>query len=388
MQTILDQSIEQMRIESRVRIEQFKKEEEKKLQSFITLARLENDKLWTKIVKVSKEEKAKLPSLDVEQPPLIKRKENNESSNNHVHFAPELNNYQDQPHPKSLKRASFTLDNTAISSLRNMNLENQISPSDKDANLVEESHVFYCIYMYKKKDEDDEDIFNLDEEFSDEEDKESKNDDDEKEDDLDYAEDGERENNQLLISASLKNSISQIDRKFSWIKKKRNTSKYIPHDFDIKSNFKREDANSNNNEKPVTIYATSMPITIHYPINEDIKEEKEKEEEEEANKTNKMRKNDILASSFANYNISSFSDKQLSDQFPAPRRRKSLATSSSLIRPQLDSVVGKSLDTRGLLKKKVNEAESNYASDDDFDSSLPPHVWAAMETIDENNADE
>lgn len=71
----------------------------------------------------------------------------------------------------------------------------------------------------------------------------------------------------------------------------------------------------------------------------------------------------------------------LSEQFPAPRRRKSLA-STSLINPQLDSLVGKSLDTRGLMKKKKNEVERKDDREE-FDSSLPPHVWAAMESIDE-----
>lgn len=85
-----------------------------------------------------------------------------------------------------------------------------------------------------------------------------------------------------------------------------------------------------------------------------------------------------MASSFANYD-SSFSDRLLSNQFPAPRRRKSLA-SSSLIRPQLDSLTSKSLDTRGLVRKKTIEKDL-HESDEEFDSTLPPHVWAA--TMDE-----
>lgn len=121
--------------------------------------------------------------------------------------------------------------------------------------------------------------------------------------------------------------------------------------------------------------ATSVPITIHYPSEKNEDSADDSDDKTDAN----PEKRDILASSFANYD-SSFSDRMLSEQFPqvaAPPRRKNLA-SSALIRPQLDSLIGKSLDTRGLLKKKANEVEPKDNSDDEeFDSTLPPHLWAA-----------
>lgn len=125
------------------------------------------------------------------------------------------------------------------------------------------------------------------------------------------------------------------------------------------------------------MFATSVPIAIHYPFDNET-------EKQEGNDSSPKKK-DILASSFANYD-SSFSDRMLSEQFPAPRRRKSVASTSLLIRPQLESLLmGKSLDTRGSLKKKkeapLKKADSN--SDDEFDSSLPPHVWAAMKDQEE-----
>ena len=116
------------------------------------------------------------------------------------------------------------------------------------------------------------------------------------------------------------------------------------------------------------MFATSVPITIHYPS----AEKETKDEEKDAT----PKKKDILASSFANIDFS-YSDRLLSEQFPPPRRRKS-AASSSLINPQLDSLVGKSLDTRGLMLKKKNVLEPREDRED-FDTSLPPHVWAAME---------
>lgn len=128
----------------------------------------------------------------------------------------------------------------------------------------------------------------------------------------------------------------------------------------------------NNINVAISMLATSMPITIHYPSLKNEASEKTSEENDDKS----PKKRDILVSSFANYD-SSFSDRMLSEQFPPPPRRKSVA-SSALIRPQLDSLIGKSLDTRGLLKKKANEVEIKENSDDEeFDATLPPHVWAA-----------
>jgi hypothetical protein len=119
------------------------------------------------------------------------------------------------------------------------------------------------------------------------------------------------------------------------------------------------------------MFATSVPIAIHYPFDNEVEKQKSND--------SSPKKKDILASSFANYD-SSFSDRMLSEQFPAPRRRKSVASTSLLVRPQLESLLmGKSLDTRGSLKKKKETPlKNNSNSDDEFDSSLPPHVWAAM----------
>lgn len=225
-------------------------------------------------------------------------------------------------------------------------------------------------------------MFNLDEEFSDDDKENEQEDDDDKvseEENEDHEEEeivneqASSKSNDLLLSASLKKSISDIDQKFSWIKKKRNTSKYLAQDFDLKNDLKN-DTNANYNQSEddnVSMFATSVPITIHYPAPEE-----EEQADDDADDHPPKRK-DILASSFANYDFS-YSDRMLSEQFPVPRRRKSLA-SSSLIRPQLDSLVGKSLDTRGLMKKKANEIEPK--DKDDYDSSLPPHIWAAMESI-------
>lgn len=104
-------------------------------------------------------------------------------------------------------------------------------------------------------DDDEEDMFNLDEEFSDEEkadDNGEDNDDQDSKDDVENKSDTDHEQTRgsskdLPLSASLKQSISDIDQQFSWIKKKRNTKKYLAQDFDIKSELRRN--NSNNHDE-------------------------------------------------------------------------------------------------------------------------------------------
>ncbi|KAI8091067.1 uncharacterized protein B0P05DRAFT_577575 [Gilbertella persicaria] len=199
--------------------------------------------------------------------------------------------------------------------------------------------------------EEEEDMFNLDEELSEAEEEveaeeeEKEKDEEEKEDSLDKKENP-------LLSASLKKSISEIDQKFNnqedTSKRNKMKSKYIHRVI------------------AVSMFATSVPITIHYAIDEP---EQEKEDS--------YKKKDILVSSFANFDAS---ERLLSAQFPAPRRRKSVA-SASLLRPQLESLVGKSLDTRGVNRKKKDEEE--HHSDDEFDSTMPPHVWAALNSVED-----
>ncbi|GAN01724.1 hypothetical protein MAM1_0011c01159 [Mucor ambiguus] len=388
MQSILDQYMEQLRIESKVRIEAFKKQEQKKIQDAIAQIKRENSLLWSKLVKVTnssgeeKEEtivytpRPKSPSLPEQQPEELQTKPAHTS--NHVRFAEEVDDNQQTSAPlSSMKRFSFSLDEAAIRGLQHKDLDN------KNLKLRMEQQQNSYDNENGDKDDEEEDMFNLDEEFSDEERAdehgEEKDDDYNSKDDLDDNNGADQEQTQvssskdLPLSASLRKSISDIDQQFSWIKKKRNTNKYLAQDFDIKSEFRRNNSNGHDErDADISMLATSMPITIHYPS---LKNEDSAESSQEG--TDKSpKKRDILVSSFANYD-SSFSDRMLSEQFPPPPRRKSVA-SSTLIRPQLDSLIGKSLDTRGLLRKKANEVEPKETSDDEeFDATLPPHVWAA-----------
>lgn len=221
-------------------------------------------------------------------------------------------------------------------------------------------------------DDEEEEMFFLDEEMSEDDERANSNHEQDK-----YTEEKEEdiEKNTNPISASFRQSVFEIDKKYPWIKKKRDTSKYLAQDFDIKKSLKDKDRKSEE-DAVISTFATSVPITINYPFVEKENEEK-KDEKDETYESPK--KKDILAKSFANYDFS-YSDRLLSEQFPAPyRKRSNIPGSSSVINPQLHSLVGKSLDTRGSLKKTINQLRPKD-EDEDFDSSIPPHVWAAKET--------
>lgn len=108
MRAGLDQSVEQMRIESKVRIEEFKKQEEKKLQELITHARLEEDTLWSRMFAVANKDRKMLETDENTQDQTKKQ------NDHHVRFA-------NQEEPRSIKK-SFDLDETAISTLQHIDL--------------------------------------------------------------------------------------------------------------------------------------------------------------------------------------------------------------------------------------------------------------------------
>ncbi|CEP15527.1 hypothetical protein [Parasitella parasitica] len=376
MQSILDQYLEQLRIESKVRMERFKKQEEQHTQDAMAQIKLENTQLWSKLVQVTNNSGKEKEETTVPTPqaPSLPQQPKKTDEEEHPRLANSTNTQNSSPLPP-MKRLSFFLDEAAIRNLRNKDLDH------KDLKQLMEQQQSNHQDGAENGEEDEENMFNLDEEFSDEE-KASETNEATLDDKLDDNQHIDQEqvqgsSKEIPLSTSLKKSVSNIDDQMAWIKKKRNTRKYLAQDFDIKSEFKRTFANNNNEgDMNISKLATSMPITIHYPSE---KNDNTTESSEEKNK-----KRDILASSFANYD-SSFSDRTLSNQFPRvappPNGRKGQA-SSALIKPQLESLIGKSLDTRGISNNKSNKGESKYNSDDEeFDATLPPHVWAASHDL-------
>jgi hypothetical protein len=57
LKAVLDQSVEKLSLESKVRIENYKKEEERKLQDFAAQAKLENTYLLHRLIRIRDEEK-------------------------------------------------------------------------------------------------------------------------------------------------------------------------------------------------------------------------------------------------------------------------------------------------------------------------------------------
>ncbi|KAI8637101.1 hypothetical protein BD408DRAFT_486453 [Parasitella parasitica] len=360
--------------ESKVRIEKFKKQEEKHTQDAMAQVKLENNQLWSRLVKVtniSGKEKEET-TVPTPQAPSLPQQSKETVGEERPQLANSTNNRNLSTLPP-VKRLSFFLDEAAICNLRNKDLD-----SEDLKRRMEQQQYDYSSERDEVGAEEEEDLFNLDEEFSDEERTpvaQEANDDDDK---LDKNQRIDQENAQgsskeMPLSASLKKQVSNIDHRLAWIKKKRNTGKYLAQDFDIKSELKRTLSNGNDEGgMNISKLATSMPITIHYLS--------EKNEGNMDSNDGENKKSDILASSFANYD-SSFSDRMLSDQFPRvapPRNGRKGQASSALIRPQLESLIGKSLDTRGLLSNKTNRSDSKDDSDDEeFDAALPPHEWAA-----------
>lgn len=87
-------------------------------------------------------------------------------------------------------------------------------------------------------------MFNLDEELSDIDNRKHDSLSITNDSDLQNSEASTQKNNELL-STSLKESISKIDQRFSWVKKKKKISKYLAHDFDIKSELPKDTVEEN-----------------------------------------------------------------------------------------------------------------------------------------------
>lgn len=218
-----------------MRIEEFKRQEEKRTQELIQHAKLENNQLWSKIVQVTKELEEKKTHVRIASASAAAETEEKE----------EKEKEKQSEERQTIRKLGFALDEDAISSsLRNKILDSYQLKLQKEQELLEQ----------QQQDEDEEeDMFNLDEEFSDteenleeeivEKDTEQKEDEEE--------EKGTTKKDDALLSASFKKSVSEIDQKFSWIKKKRNTSKYLAKDFDIKTDLsKRDAANTTSEEEP------------------------------------------------------------------------------------------------------------------------------------------
>jgi hypothetical protein len=135
-----------MRIESKVRIEEFKKQEEKKLQELITHARLEKDTLWSRMVQsstVTSNEPPEEKVLDINDSDF----ENNQTKKKSTHHNDHRVRFAGQEEPSSIKRIGFVLDESAISNLRHVDLDqNKLQNKDQDDDL-DQGNLLYGLHL-------------------------------------------------------------------------------------------------------------------------------------------------------------------------------------------------------------------------------------------------
>ncbi|KAI8993545.1 hypothetical protein BDB01DRAFT_332721 [Pilobolus umbonatus] len=116
MQSVLDLSLEKLRLESKLRVEQFKMEEEKRLTESMDQVKMENRILWTKVVELSKEPEKTESSDEIAEDVIVKKN----TKPNHVRFQ-SIEHVANSPRTKG-----FHLDENAIMSLSNKNLDSQV----------------------------------------------------------------------------------------------------------------------------------------------------------------------------------------------------------------------------------------------------------------------
>jgi hypothetical protein len=134
----MDQSIEQLRIESKVRIEEFRKQEEKRLQDEIAHANLENSVLWTRLINTSK-----LRDHQQQQEEDLLKEHQHPHNDNHVRFAEDQE--QSRSTPTSSKRLSFALDESSINHLKHVNLDHYKDQQDSEGKKID--NFLVCIYV-------------------------------------------------------------------------------------------------------------------------------------------------------------------------------------------------------------------------------------------------
>lgn len=149
-----------------------------------------------------------------------------------------------EPQRPSNRRLSFALDEASLRNLKHqkMPLYNKHVSQGGKVTLLSLYLTNLIPIVVTCDDDQEEDMFYLDEEIPEDEEEKEENSHQNTGNITDKSKDVDE---QSLLSASFRKSVSEIDQKYPWIKKKTNTSKYL-QDFDIKKDIK------NNNEEEET----------------------------------------------------------------------------------------------------------------------------------------
>lgn len=152
----------------------------------------------------------------------------------------------------------------------------------------------------------------------------------------------------------------------------------------------------------VSAYATSVPIAISYEqhtpkftqgsFNENAVNPADQDPtnvRSSVQKNTRLDQQHLQAKSLVSFDRFSLADQEASMLFPPhQQRRKSIAVTRTTHRPQLDGLVGQSLDTRSsrrmsLLRQDGSPTHSVSDDEDDKGPMIPPHVLAANTYNDE-----
>ncbi|KAI8149097.1 hypothetical protein BJV82DRAFT_574381 [Fennellomyces sp. T-0311] len=396
LKLILEQSLKQMQLDTEARIEQFRQDQLEELERSSTQAKCDRDFLWQRILEASRtvnEEQQLRKRLSSESD------HGSDSEPSHVRFAEEkqasrsdtpIRQQAPQPStssyitPSSLRKASFALDERVIAtSWKNSTHNPQIKPTTSEGLAREDNGDSDDIALSDQEDSDG--LFDLDEEID---------------DDSSAHEDAE---------SSDKKDISGSYRGSADWRRKRPSTKYLStYDEADEENDSRPQSSGNDLlSTSVSAYATSVPIAIsHSDINEAMKELPNENAvnpaDQDPTKTgSSIQKNNAESSKevplstskgVIQYDQFSYADQEISKLFPQDRRRKSIASTGTTPRPQLDSLVGQSLDTRRRIARtpimrNTDQQKLSYyetgSGDEHEGPMVPPHILAANTYTDE-----
>ncbi|KAI7883865.1 hypothetical protein K492DRAFT_205070 [Lichtheimia hyalospora FSU 10163] len=367
----LERSLNQMKSETDARIERYRQEQLASLERASAKAKYDRQLLWHKMLEVSRtvhEQEQQEKGLDQDTSDSLSRsfvrfeahdgmrqqQQQASSSSTGVSASPARSGSRSFVKPSSLRASSFALDEHHIStSLRDKQFH-PISHEDEDQSL--------------SSDEESEGMFDLDEDI-------------------------ETEEKQGDEKGKGKSTPT-------W-SKRRSSTKYI-------SGFEGEEYIHNEQEDDqdvlstsVSAYATSVPIAISYEqhtpkftqgsFNENAVNPADQDPtsiRSSVQKNTHLDQQHQQAKSLVSFDRFSLADQEASLLFPPhQQRRKSIAVTRTTHRPQLDGLVGQSLDTRSrrmsLLRQDASSTHSASDDEDDKGPMIPPHVLAANTYNDE-----
>lgn len=424
----LDDAINQVRTETQARIETFKREQLAKLEEDIARSKSESEVLWRRMLEVSRtvheerhlERRLSQRSQTRDQDKGKGSKEPRDSGeasdkDGHVRFMEQQSqalSAQTSPAAvtapagaspskassslmtsSSFRRGSFALDARVISA----SLKDKRFPEPTQSDIPpmrDHGHGRLTLKMLSVNQKvtvngiwitiedvalsDTDDMFQLDEEIE-----------------------SEGEYDAEVSDKQRKGKQVEEPRSAEWARK-RSSFKYVGEFEDDETGLEAEPATGEDLSTSVSAYATSVPIAISHgdsrvdtgptsegnavnPADRDpTKAESSLRQHDHETRTGNKR------SSVADYDRFSLQDQEVSKLFPGyERRRQSIAVARAMSRPQLDSLIGQSLDTRrrysSSARKNISQSVHEDWSDDEAGNGkmIPPHILAASTYTDE-----